>query len=185
MDFYVCVLERDGAGRRRRPKARASLEASAVDPNGEGMAEPAERRDEKLKVFVSYARDDGTLTWTGGWIERDDDGSPAGGNVFVNAGGEVSRVEIANSSGDLEVVTVGRKGTAAMRRGQVPLAASFDGFGDKPTFADILPLARLISDDFLAGTYAKVHLLYPAFVSTLVQRPEMKRLLPVRPQQLR
>ncbi len=89
--------------------------------------------------------------------------------------------EIARSSGDLQVVTVGRKGTAAMRRGQVPLAASFDGFGDKPTFTDILPLARLISDDFLAGTYTKVHLLYPAFVSTLVQRPEMKRLLPVRP----
>ena len=89
--------------------------------------------------------------------------------------------EIARSTGDLQVVTVGRKGTAAMRRGQVPLAASFDGFGDKPSFSDILPLARLISDDFLAGAYAKVHLLYPAFVSTLVQRPEMKRLLPVKP----
>ncbi len=46
---------------------------------------------------------------------------------------------------------------------------------------DILPLARLITDDFLAGTYSKVDLLYPAFVSTLVQRPEMKRLLPVKP----
>lgn len=89
--------------------------------------------------------------------------------------------EIAGSSGELSVVTVGRKGTAAMRRAHVPLAASFEGFGDKPTFADVLPLARLISDDFLAGTYAKVHLLYPAFVSTLVQRPEMQRLLPVKP----
>ena len=38
-----------------------------------------------------------------------------------------------------------------------------------------------MSDDFLAGTYSRVHLLYPAFVSTLVQRPEMKRLLPVKP----
>lgn len=89
--------------------------------------------------------------------------------------------EIAKSSEELQVVTVGRKGTAAMRRAHVPLAASFDGLGDKPNFSDILPLARLISDDFLAGTYAKVHLLYPAFVSTLVQRPEMKRLLPIKP----
>jgi F-type H+-transporting ATPase subunit gamma len=88
--------------------------------------------------------------------------------------------EIANSSGDLSVVTVGRKGTAAMRRAHVPIAASFDGFGDKPTFSDVLPLARLISDDFLSGTYVKVHLLYPAFVSTLAQSPEMKRLLPVK-----
>jgi F-type H+-transporting ATPase subunit gamma len=81
----------------------------------------------------------------------------------------------------LTVVTVGRKGTVAMRRAHVPLAASFDGFGDRPTFSDVLPLARLVSDDFLAGTYTKVHLLYPAFVSTLVQRPELKRLLPVKP----
>ncbi len=89
--------------------------------------------------------------------------------------------QISKATDELQVVTVGRKGTAAMRRAHVPLAASFDGFGDKPAFADILPLARLISDDFLAGTYVKVHLLYPGFVSTLVQRPEMKRLLPVKP----
>jgi F-type H+-transporting ATPase subunit gamma len=89
--------------------------------------------------------------------------------------------EIAASTGELTLVTVGRKGTAAMRRAHVPLAASFDGFGDRPSFSDVLPLARLVSDDFLAGTYTKVHLLYPAFVSTLVQRPELKRLLPVKP----
>lgn len=89
--------------------------------------------------------------------------------------------EIASSTGDLSVVTVGRKGTAAMRRAHVPIAAAFDGFGDRPAFADILPLARLISDDYLAGTYAKVHLVHPAFISTLVQRPEMKRLLPIKP----
>lgn len=89
--------------------------------------------------------------------------------------------EISRSSGELSVVTVGRKGTVAMRRARVPIAAAFEGFGDKPTFADILPLARLISDDFLAGTYARVHLIHPAFVSTLVQRPEMKRLLPIKP----
>ena len=43
-----------------------------------------------------------------------------------------------------------------MRRGAGPIAATFDGFGDRPTFADVLPLARLITDDFLAGTYGRV-----------------------------
>lgn len=88
---------------------------------------------------------------------------------------------ISESSGELTTVTVGRKGTAAMRRAHVPLAAAFDGYGDKPTFADILPLARLVSDDFLAGTYRRVDLIHPAFVSTLVQRPEMAQLLPIKP----
>ena len=89
--------------------------------------------------------------------------------------------EITESSGDLTVVTVGRKGTAAMRRARVPIAAAFDGYGDRPTFAEILPLARLISDDYLAGTYASVDLIYPSFVSTLVQRPATTRLLPIEP----
>lgn len=89
--------------------------------------------------------------------------------------------EIVEHQGDIRVVTVGRKGTAAMRRARVPIAAAFDGFGDKPTFASALPLARLITDDFLAGTYSTVDLVHPRFVSTLVQRPVVDRLLPIVP----
>jgi F-type H+-transporting ATPase subunit gamma len=89
--------------------------------------------------------------------------------------------EIVEHQGDIRVVTVGRKGTAAMRRARVPLAAAFDGFGDRPTFASALPLARLITDDFLAGTYSTVDLVHPRFVSTLVQRPVVDRLLPIVP----
>lgn len=89
--------------------------------------------------------------------------------------------EVVEHQGDLRVVTVGRKGTAAMRRARVPIAAAFDGFGDKPTFASVLPLARLVTDDFLAGTYTTVDLVHPRFVSTLVQRPVVDRLLPIVP----
>ena len=88
--------------------------------------------------------------------------------------------EITGNSGDLAVVTVGRKGRDAMRRAGVPMEAHFAGFGDRPAFADVLPLARLITDDFLAGTYARVDVIYNRFVSTLVQRPEMIQLLPIR-----
>ena len=59
--------------------------------------------------------------------------------------------EITDHPGDLAVVTVGRKGRDAMRRAGVPLEAHFAGFGDRPAFADVIPLARLITDDFLAG----------------------------------
>jgi F-type H+-transporting ATPase subunit gamma len=89
--------------------------------------------------------------------------------------------EILDHSGDLSVVTVGRKGRDAMRRAGVPLEAHFAGFGDRPTFADVLPLARLITDDYMAGTYGRVDIVYSRFVSTLVQRPEIFQLLPVQP----
>jgi F-type H+-transporting ATPase subunit gamma len=89
--------------------------------------------------------------------------------------------EILDHKGDLAVVTVGRKGRDAMRRAGVPMEAHFAGFGDRPAFADVLPLARLITDDYLAGTYARVDIVYSRFVSTLVQRPELFQVLPIRP----
>ena len=80
--------------------------------------------------------------------------------------------EITEHEGDLTVVTVGRKGRDAMRRAGVPIEAHFAGFGDRPSFADVLPLARLITDDYLAGTYGRVDIIFSRFVSTLTQRPE-------------
>jgi len=92
----------------------------------------------------------------------------------------VSR-EITEHQGDLSVVSIGRKGRDAMRRARVPIEAHFAGFGDKPTFADVLPLARLITDDFLTGEYGRIDLIYSRFISTLAQRPVMVQLLPIKP----
>jgi F-type H+-transporting ATPase subunit gamma len=89
--------------------------------------------------------------------------------------------EITEHPGDLKVVPIGRKGRDAMRRVGVPMAAFFEGFGERPTFADVLPIARLVSDDFVAGVYDRVDVIYPRFVSTLVQKPMMEQLLPIVP----
>ncbi len=89
--------------------------------------------------------------------------------------------EITERSGDLTVVTVGRKGRDAMRRAGVPLEAHFPGFGDRPSFADVIPLARLITDDFLEGKVSRVDVIYSRFVSTLTQKPDLDRLLPIEP----
>jgi F-type H+-transporting ATPase subunit gamma len=87
--------------------------------------------------------------------------------------------EITDHPGELKVATVGRKGRDAMRRARVPIAAHFEGFGDRPAFSDVLPLARLVTDDFVAGIYDRVDVVYSRFVSTLVQRPAIEQLLPV------
>jgi F-type H+-transporting ATPase subunit gamma len=89
--------------------------------------------------------------------------------------------EITTNQGDLAVVSIGRKGRDAMRRARVPLDAHFEGFGDRPTFADVLPLARLVTEDYLSGKYARVDIVYSQFVSTLTQRPTLDSLLPVEP----
>jgi F-type H+-transporting ATPase subunit gamma len=77
------------------------------------------------------------------------------------------------------VVTVGRKGRDAMRRARVPLAAHFPGFGDRPSFADIVPLSRLVTDDYVSGAVNRVDIIYSRFISTLNQRPVLDQLLPI------
>jgi F-type H+-transporting ATPase subunit gamma len=89
--------------------------------------------------------------------------------------------EIIQHPGEVELVSVGRKGRDAMRRARVPIVAHFVGFGDRPSFDDILPLARLISDEYEAGTYNDVDIVFTRFVSTLVQRADMIQLLPITP----
>lgn len=88
---------------------------------------------------------------------------------------------VTESEGDLAVVTIGRKGRDAMRRARVPLEAHFAGFGDRPSFADVLPVARLVTDGFISGQFGRVDIVYSHFQSTLVQRPTLDRLLPVEP----
>src|ERR1700675_2135065 len=105
---------------------------------------------------------------------------PLSGALNTNIIRFVAR-DIVDHPGDLAVITVGRKGRDAMRRTHVPIDAHFATFGDRPTFADVLPLARLVTDDFLAATYGRVDIVYSHWVSTLVQRPTLLTILPIQP----
>jgi F-type H+-transporting ATPase subunit gamma len=80
---------------------------------------------------------------------------------------------------EVEAITVGRKGRDALRRAGVPIAAHFAQLGDRPSFADVTPLARLVTEDFLSGRYDEIDIAYSTFVSTLSQRPEIDTILPV------
>jgi F-type H+-transporting ATPase subunit gamma len=94
----------------------------------------------------------------------------AGGN---NGDGQVEgRVEVS-------AITVGRKGRDQLRRAGVPIAAHFPRLGDRPGFAEVTPIARLVADDFLAGTFDEIAVVYAGFISTLTQRPTLNVLLPV------
>ena len=80
---------------------------------------------------------------------------------------------------EIEAITVGRKGLGQLRRAGVPIAAAFPRLGDKPTFGDVTPIARLVTDDFLSEKYDEIVLAYAGFVSTLAQRPTIETMLPV------
>lgn len=80
----------------------------------------------------------------------------------------------------VKVITVGRKGRDFMLRIRANLVADFTGVPALPSLLDVLPIARTVLDDYLAGVYDEVLLAYTDFVNTLVQRPVIRRLLPLR-----
>ncbi len=89
-------------------------------------------------------------------------------------------------AGDMPVslVAVGRKGRDLMYRTRQTIVADFSHMPDSPTILDVAPVARTAIEDFLSGRVDVVYLAFMDFVNTLVQRPVVKRLLPLRPTQL-
>ena len=100
------------------------------------------------------------------WVAQRASGSGASGS---NGDGPV----------EIEAITVGRKGRDALRRAGVPIAAHFAQLGDRPSFSDVTPIARLVTEDFLAEKYDEIDIAYSTFVSTLAQKPEIDTILPV------
>jgi F-type H+-transporting ATPase subunit gamma len=103
------------------------------------------------------------------------------GPLNTNTIRHAARAIMDHGGDDLAVVSLGRKGRDAMRRSRVPLEAHFSGYGDRPSFADVLPIARLLTDGYVSGEFSRIDLIFPRFVSTLVQRPTIDSLLPVEP----
>jgi len=79
------------------------------------------------------------------------------------------------------IVAVGRKGRDFMMRCGEEVRAEFTRLGDQPSLADVLPIARVVIDDYSAGLVDEVYLCYAQFVTTMVQRLAIWRLLPVEP----
>ena len=81
----------------------------------------------------------------------------------------------------VEVLTVGRKGRDFAVRAHLPLVAELHGLGDSPSLIDTLAIATNVVDGFVEGRFDEVYVVYTAFVNTLVQRTQMRRLLPLEP----
>jgi F-type H+-transporting ATPase subunit gamma len=80
-----------------------------------------------------------------------------------------------------QIVTIGRKGLDFMHRYGGDVAADFSGLPDQPAMTDITPIAHLVIEDFLNGTFDQVCIIYAQFINTMVQRPVTRQLLPIEP----
>jgi len=79
---------------------------------------------------------------------------------------------------EIDVVNIGRRGGAFVRRFGVNVAGSVEDISDTPALADILGAAGVAIDGYADGTYDEVHLLFSKYVNTMTQQPESIQLLP-------
>lgn len=81
----------------------------------------------------------------------------------------------------VNVITIGKKGRDFMVRHGQDVRAVFTDLADHVAVGDILPISRIVVDDYTSGKIDRVFLLFARFVSTTVQQPALQQLLPVKP----
>jgi len=76
-----------------------------------------------------------------------------------------------------EIRVIGKKGTSFVSK----LNNEYESFkvSDMPTFDEVSPITGNISKDININGFSKVFILYTEFISTAVQRPKIKQLLPI------
>jgi F-type H+-transporting ATPase subunit gamma len=76
-------------------------------------------------------------------------------------------------------VAVGRRGRDILTRYKHNLTAEFSDLPDRPLLVDVLPIAQVVTNDFLDGKFDELYVVYTKFINTVVQVPEVVRLLPL------
>lgn len=88
---------------------------------------------------------------------------------------------IRSAEAPVDLITIGRKGRDLMVRRGYNVTASFINLPSPPRSMDILPVARIVTDDYLAGTHDSVFVAYTDFVNLAKSIPTVKQLLPLKP----
>jgi F-type H+-transporting ATPase subunit gamma len=99
-------------------------------------------------------------------------------NLFKKTVKVIEKLGEENKGAKIHYVTSGKKGAEFLRRLGKEISYAFQAFSTRPKFSDILPMSKVIFKGFEKGEYDKVVIVYPDFVSTLLQKPVSKTLLP-------
>ena len=79
----------------------------------------------------------------------------------------------------VEYIAVGKKAREYILKTGRPLYAEFLSIPDRPAYEDTLPISHLLLKDFTSNRFFKVYLIYTNFLTTLSQKPDSLKLLPI------
>lgn len=99
------------------------------------------------------------------------------GSFNTNLFGKLKEIE-ASEGGPLELIVMGRKLMDISTRTGKNIVAEFPKADGPASVEGVYPIATQIVKMYETGQYKKVYILYNHFVSTLVQKPTAKLILP-------
>lgn len=86
---------------------------------------------------------------------------------------------------NIDIITIGKKGDNAMRRIGQNVVASFTDMPDNISLRDILPLSKLLTEEFKNNKYSTIYVAYTDFISALTQKSVVRKILPISKNELR
>jgi F-type H+-transporting ATPase subunit gamma len=152
------------AGRPYTEKIRQVIANIAIEPGIRGKILPLLEKRKVKKIAILHI---GT-----------DRGLCGGLNTNLN---RLLAEFILKQTVPVNVITVGRKARAFARIAKLDVRAEFSGIGDRATMQETMPISRVVIDDYSHGEVDLVYLVYPRFISTVVQKPTQEVLLPIEP----
>ena len=93
----------------------------------------------------------------------------------------ITRVALSdsgNSEEDVVFITIGKKASSLIVRLGKDLKAQF-GVSDMPEIQETLAVSKLVMDELKTGQYRSVSMIYSEFITTAIQKPVKKKLIPV------
>ena len=79
----------------------------------------------------------------------------------------------------IDVIAIGKKGAGEMVKGKKNLIASFSDLNEQSMLGDLKPIAKIAMEGYVNKKYDKVIIAYTDFISTVVNKPRLRQVLPI------
>jgi len=102
------------------------------------------------------------------------------GKLKINRVGNRSiESKVPDNEIEIDFITVGKKGSSAVRKLGKNIIATFDDLAYLPKAEDVRPLAKVAMDEYIAKKYEKVVMIFTDYVSPVIQQPKFRQILPI------
>jgi len=86
---------------------------------------------------------------------------------------------LRKQSYEVRFVSLGQKGRNCLIRNQQQVIADFCGLPEPPGYSDVLPISRMVINEYISGKADRVYLAYTRYINKLKQEPVIRKLIPL------